>query len=1401
MRCFTFDAGQFAQREFFAMCFGRLVAVAFGLLVLASDGLQSKADQWSLPSLRDGFESQIKPLLRTYCNECHNGDDAQAEIDFSTDNSIEDVRRRTTIWIRVREMLESGQMPPKESKALSESGRKAFITWVVGYLQWEASSRAGDPGPIVLRRLNNSELKYTVQDFTMVSELDPTREFPGDNAAGEGFTNTGIAMTMSPAMVTKYMDAAKEVAEHMVLLPEAIRFSASVNRRDWSEECLAHLRNFYQRFTDRSGATRVNLQGIQFETNQGGRLPLLKYLKASILARHQSVPNPDIENFAKGHQLSPKYLKHLIESLSREGSGESPALDQIRQQWRTASADQDAEALESLIAQWQWSLWKFNVIGHVVQDVLPTTKSSKWQEPTDPFMTQVELRQKLTSSGANSDATLYLSATDAGDGDEQDWIVWENPRLVSPGLPDLPLKGVRDALMSLDTKRRRIQSQTQRCLDALMEQQSLQDAEVIASIAKDSQVDEPLLRAWMSCLGMGSEAATIENYLTQKLARVESYEFVQGWVGSDALSVLANFSDQHVRIPGNMKPHSVAVHPSPSQSICIGWRSPIDDEFQIQGAIQHAHPECGNGVQWSLELRRGNTRQQLAAGFSRGPSVVSFPPIERLAIRKDELLVLSIGPRDGNHACDLTAVDLNVRSATMQWDLAVDNSSDILVSNPHSDRYGNTRVWNFFREPTSAIADSVLVPGSLLDRWMRAESKEQKRELASDLQRYLAENSEASVPETPDGKMRRLLLSMTGPLVSALGNMVDKSDSSQASYGIDPTLFGTHPNGLPVDEHSICMKAPCALHVKLPKELVDGFELVVTGKLHTSTSGEASVQFRIANSPTKSARLDPSQPIVLASSGAARKRWEKSVDELRSLFPAALCYEKIVPVDEVVTLTLFYREDEHLQRLMLNDSERAELDRLWDELLYISQEPLLLAAAFEQLAEFATQDRPDKVNEFAPLRQPIAARAEAFRNRLAETEVFHLNSLLASASRAYRRDLTNAEEQELRSLYLGLRKQELSHEESLRLTLARILVAPSFLYKVERPAPAKTPKQVSGFELATRLSYFLWSSMPDEELMASARSGKLLEDRELAHQVERMLNDPKSKRLALEFGCQWLHVRDFEENDQKSESVFPTFAGLRSAMLQETILYFDDLIRNNRPALDVVHSDYTFLNEALAKHYGIPDVMGSEWRRVDGVSQYGRGGVLGLASTLASQSGASRTSPILRGNWISEVLLGDKLPKPPKDVPSLPDELPAGLSERQLIERHSSDPACAKCHQRLDPLGFALEQFDAIGRYREIDATGRAIHATSRLMDGTEIDGMRGLRTYLVQSRKKDFIRQLQRKLLGYALGRAVQLSDEPLLESLSADADQGNGIQDWIQSMVRSRQFREIRGIQFSDE
>ncbi len=270
---------------------------------------------WDAPDR--GYTSEIRPLMVRYCQECHSADNPEADVNFASFASLTDVRKQPQIWQRVGEMLDSGQMPPKDAEQPSAAERTLLDAWVHGYLTLEAQARAGDPGRVVLRRLSNAEYTYTLRDLTGIDSLDPAHEFPVDGAAGEGFTNTGNALVMSPALVTKYLDAAKDVASHMVLLPDGLRFSPYTTRRDWTDETVAQIRAFYRQFTDPRGGERVNLQGIVFDTNEGGGLPLEKYLAAT-LANRESLASggKSFEAVAHDAGLSPKYLATLWRSLT-----------------------------------------------------------------------------------------------------------------------------------------------------------------------------------------------------------------------------------------------------------------------------------------------------------------------------------------------------------------------------------------------------------------------------------------------------------------------------------------------------------------------------------------------------------------------------------------------------------------------------------------------------------------------------------------------------------------------------------------------------------------------------------------------------------------------------------------------------------------------------------------------------------------------------------------------------------------------------------------------------------------------------------------------------------------------------------------------------------------------------
>lgn len=1361
-------------------------------------------------ALGGDFETSIEPVLRKYCIDCHSTKLQEGELDLEPFANGAITTNDSKVWERVLEQVTDGEMPPKQSPQMPASLSSEFTKSVQEMLNRLAMMNAGDPGDVVMRRLSNTEYTYTLQDLTGIPTLEPAREFPVDGAAGEGFTNAGAALVMSPSYLTKYLDAAKDIARHTVLLPSGIRFSPSQSRRDWTNESLAEIRQFYQQFTSKLNA-KVPVDGTGAVSNDGGRIPLENYLNA--LDQHRdSIADGTLPlaNVARENHLSEKYLQLLWGMLHDQQP--SLILDLLRTKW------QNRELSAADIQAWQSTLWRFTNIGHLGKVDGPKS----WMDTVTPLAASQEFRVKLAAPTNGKDVVVYLAAGDAGDGNENDYVLWQKPRLVMAGRPDIPLKDLRGVLVRMNQLRDSIASTAPQCLAAVHEAQMASEPIPVAELAKKYVVDPELLQGWLAYLGVhATNQVSIGKLLSNKTESVSNYGFIQGWSGEEAYSVFANNSDATVQIPGTMKPFSIATHPSPTLSSVTGWLCPQAANVTLSGSVQDAHTACGNGVTWAIEIRRGNTRESIASGRTNGDQLSSFGPFENVSVRPGDMVTLVIGPGNRDHVCDLTAISLNIKSPENEWDLQKDVVPNILEGNPHADQYGNPKVWTFFGEPETNDVSLAIPSESLLAKWRRTANPVERTQLAIQVQQLLQKDFDTIPSDSPDRTVCAQLLSFTGPLLASAWQspQVETDIPADFPYGIDPDWFGKHPGGASIVPDSLCVRAPSTIELRMPLDWVQGAELVVEGRLHESAGEQGSVQMQVLTNRPAADGPQPSSynseklagawttsvpsmafqaPILVHEHSAARTRLEKAFDDFRQLFPAAVCYTSIVPVDEVVTLTLFHREDEPLMRLMLNDDQRVTLDRLWAELHFVSQDALTLVDAFLQIWEYSTQDGPNAPfgdKRLEPLRDPIMQGAQNFKQFQVSVEPVHIDAVVRFSERAWRRPLTGQEEKSIRDLYRTLRNKDVDHEEAIRLMLARVLASPAFLYRGEVSKQNAKSMPVSDLELATRLSYFLWSSVPDEELISAATRGQLRSPEVLMAQTQRMLRDGKIRRLATEFGCQWLHIRDLETLNEKSERHFPTFNDLRDDMQEEAVLFFTDMFAADRSVLSLLQADHSFMNKELATHYGI-DLQTDGWQRVDGLQAKGRGGMLGFAATLAKQSGASRTSPILRGNWISEVVLGDKLPKPPKDVPILPDEAPVGLTERQMIERHSSDPKCASCHKRIDHFGFALEGFDAIGRARYEDAAGQKIDTLATLPGGGDLNGLDGLRSYLANQRQDDFLRQFCRKLLGYALGRSIQLSDKPLVDEMLIQLKSNDyRVHVVIEMLVLSPQFQQLRG------
>jgi hypothetical protein len=464
----------------------------------------------------------------------------------------------------------------------------------------------------------------------------------------------------------------------------------------------------------------------------------------------------------------------------------------------------------------------------------------------------------------------------------------------------------------------------------------------------------------------------------------------------------------------------------------------------------------------------------------------------------------------------------------------------------------------------------------------------------------------------------------------------------------------------------------------------------------------------------------------------------------------------------------------------------------------------------------AIRDHFDQLN--ATLRRLEEERADA--------EPRQLEMLLQFAARAYRRPLTPAERAQLLEYYHQDRTQnQLSHEDALRGAITGVLMEPDFLYRLDMnadgdlqnaPRTASVAKGAShavvlktstavpsepltSYALASRLSYFLWASMPDEELLRHAAANDLQKPAVLLAQARRMMKDARVRGLATEFTGNWLAFRLFETNNAVDRARFPQFNNdLREAMFQEPIRYVEDTIQNNRSVLDLLYGDYTFVNPVLAKHYGIPGVAGDadHWVRVDNAQQYGRGGLLPMSVFMTQNSPGLRTSPVKRGNWVVQKVLGIRVPPPPPVVPELQsDESKSDLPVRDMLARHRSNPFCAACHQRFDSFGLAYEGYGPIGDVRTKDLAGRPVDTAVTYPGGINGVGFQGLRDFIHDHRQDQFISNLSRKLLTYALDRSLQLSDEALVDTMQTNlAAQGDRFDALVETIVLSPQFRNKR-------
>jgi mono/diheme cytochrome c family protein len=592
--------------------------------------------------------------------------------------------------------------------------------------------------------------------------------------------------------------------------------------------------------------------------------------------------------------------------------------------------------------------------------------------------------------------------------------------------------------------------------------------------------------------------------------------------------------------------------------------------------------------------------------------------------------------------------------------------------------------------------------------------------------------------------------------------------------------------------------------------------------------------------------------LAVPEPGADRQRFEATFDRFCRTFPDAFYVSErariyLDPKNDkgnagrllsagFHSMTGYFRDDGPLSELMLDEAGRRELDRLWREFDFITGAPLRQYSSYlwyeraetgflkgDEAFNFVRAEDRDaaseaKMGRFAKVYLAKARRVGASDRAIAaiedqfriiadairrvetdhrEAEPRHVEALQRFAERADRRPLSDDERRGVAAFYRELRdKDGLTHEDAVRDSVVGILMSSRFLYRVDLPGGGGSVRPLSDVDLASRLSYFLWASMPDDELFAHAAAGDLHRPEVLAAQARRMLRDGRVRGLAEEFGGNWLDFRRFQEHNSVDRGRFPAFNDeLRRSMFEEPIRFFLDLVQHDRPVGELLEGKHTFVNAALARHYGMPVPPGGPetWVRIDDATGYGRGGLLPMAVFLTRNSPGLRTSPVKRGYWVVKRLLGENIPAPPANVPELPDD-EAKLGERTLREalaRHRADKSCAGCHERFDAVGLAFEGYGPVGEARTLDLGGRPVDTRATFPRGGEGTGVEGLRAYLGTARRQDFVDNLCRKLLAYGLGRSLIPSDDATIEAMRTRLDaEGGRFGALVEAIVASPQF-----------
>jgi len=1263
--------------------------------------------------LAKAYGERIMPLITRTCGACHGEVPKDNELVLTRYGTADAFLAEPAVLEHVVERVRTGDMPPREAPQPTETEREQMVSWFLSALDAEAAERAGDPGPVTLRRLSNTEYDNAVRDLTGI-DFRPTqaREFPPDAVGGEGFANVGEAMPVTPVLVERYLQAARDVAARAVLLPTGFRFSASPDRPEWTAEAEKALREFHSR-----------------HAGPAGDPPLERHLAATIRHREKLAAGgaAALAAVAAEENLSLPYLTALWTGLTSASA--SPAEDVASgSQWLEKVAETEAERQRRQAAM-KAGKQKIDSGWAAAKRVIAESKVD--EGGSAPFEHKVALRcgellllTVLPNQNHGADSTLVEWTIRETTGETRTWSL----------------------------------------------------GDVVPNLLKGNPWHDEQGARWSFL-----ETTKGPEFLTERRESIAGRSELKSWSRGSEPSVFVNAAAEPVKAWTTLAAQSFFVHPGNNRPVTVAWTSPFDGEVVVAGRVADAHPAGLDGV--AFELAHVGAPEM-------GPALAD--------LGLDPAAVPSVGPPPATIGL--------VRDI---WRTAADPKPVMQAIKTVQEKL----FWSGYNTA------KVLAVGNGWPAW-------------EDMLRVAALDHVEAVAREPKFRLVALALAPVQPdtfliwdrlrLVGGEGPEMLLAEHAEVRAAIEAAglRFGRHPLGRPVPPTALVTEAASEVTIdltKLPPPVIESLALPrflrADVSLDERSPETATVQPVLLGHAdgvglrdplrTRPAKWRGGDPLVLeepdprvvqiahprVAAGRARP-----ADEFRGLFPPAVLFAPIVPRDAQGSLFMFHREDEPLRRLLLDDAGRAELERLWGELDFVSEDAVAHRRMYTDLLSYYRHEPSAGMMFFhiKTMGDRVERDERAFHAAQAVGEPRQLEQLVAFAARAWRRPLANEEREAILAGYKADLADGLKHDSAFRAALARALSSPWFLYRVEEPARGPRWQPVTGLELATRLSFLVWDSIPDDALMAAAP--RLHEPAVMEEQFRRMLKDVRTRGMAEEFGARWLGVRDFVANHGRSPKDFPEFTpAVRDALAEEPVRFFEDLLVNDRPVLDLVAGDAVVVNDVLATHYGLPGVTGPQWRRVEKVAAHGRGGLLGLGAVLAKQSAAARTSPIKRGAWVAG-MLGERLPNPPADVPPLPETPPAGLSVREITEFHTKDPRCSGCHSRIDPYGIALERFDALGRLRPAgDLKPGETRATLR--DGTVVDDdSGGLRGYLAGPRRDDVLRALARKLTGYALGRATLPSDRALIDTVTKTMAAGGRWSDALLVIVQSEQFRSIR-------